>query len=67
MEMQQLCRFLLLGTISVDLNTTVDLIVVMFAGILAQRLKNSRKFSRRQRTASGVGMIGLGIYVAASK
>ncbi|PYV74252.1 MAG: hypothetical protein DMG97_09245 [Acidobacteria bacterium] len=66
MEMQQLCRFLLLGTISVALNTTV-LIVVMFAGILAQRLKNSRKFSRRQRTASGVGMIGLGIYVAASK
>jgi len=66
MEMQQLCRFLLLGTISVALNTTV-LIVVMFAGILAQRLKNSRKFSRRQRTASGAGMIGLGIYVAASK
>jgi len=60
-------QFLLMGTISVALNTAVDLLVVMFAGALAQRLKQNPKFSRTQRTASGVGMIGLGVYVAASK
>jgi threonine/homoserine/homoserine lactone efflux protein len=60
-------QFLILGTISVSLNTAVDLIVVGFAGSFAPRLKNHPKFIERQRTASGVGMIGLGVYVAASK
>lgn len=60
-------QFLILGTISVALNTVADLIVVFFAGALAQQLKNNPKFNRRQRTASGAGMIGLGLYVAASK
>jgi threonine/homoserine/homoserine lactone efflux protein len=56
-----------IGAISVVLNTTVDLIVVGFAGLIAQRLARNPKFIERQRTGSGVGMIGLGIYVAASK
>ncbi len=60
-------QFLFLGTISVALNTLVDLTVVLFAGALAQQLKNNPKFNRRQRTASGAGMIGLGLYVAASR
>jgi len=60
-------QFLVLGTIAVTLNTAVDLIVVLFASALAQQLKHNPKFNRRQRTASGAGMIGLGIYVAASK
>lgn len=60
-------QFLILGTISVSLNTAVDLIVVGFAGSFAPRVKNHPKFIERQRTASGVGMIGLGVYVAASK
>ena len=60
-------QFLILGTISVTLNTTVDLIVVGFAGSLGLRLAHRSKFVETQRTASGVGMIGLGIYVAASK
>jgi threonine/homoserine/homoserine lactone efflux protein len=60
-------QFLILGTISVVLNTAVDLLVVIFAGSLARQLKHNQKFNRRQRTASGAGMIGLGIYVAASK
>lgn len=60
-------QFLLMGTISVVLNTAVDLLVVVFAGALAQKLKQNPRFSRTQRTASGVGMIGLGVYVAASK
>jgi threonine/homoserine/homoserine lactone efflux protein len=60
-------QFLILGAISVSLNTAVDLIVVGFAGALAQPLTQNRRFIERQRTASGVGMIGLGVYVAASK
>jgi len=60
-------QFLILGTISVALNTAVDLIVVLFAGTLARQLRDNPRFNRRQRTASGAGMIGLGIYVAASK
>ena len=60
-------QFLILGAISVSLNTAVDLIVVGFAGALARSLTQNRRFIERQRTASGVGMIGLGVYVAASK
>jgi len=60
-------QFLILGAISVSLNTAVDLIVVGFAGSIALRLAGNPNFIGRQRTASGVGMIGLGIYVAASK
>ena len=58
-------QFLLLGTISVVLNTCADLTVVALASNLAQRLRHSPSLARKQRTASGVGMIGLGIYVAA--
>jgi threonine/homoserine/homoserine lactone efflux protein len=58
-------QFLILGAVSVTLNTCADLIVVLIAGALAQRLKHDKRFARRQRTASGVGMIGLGIYVVA--
>lgn len=58
-------QFLILGTVSVTLNTCADLVVVMSASVLARRLKGDARFARRQRTASGVGMIGLGIYVAA--
>ena len=60
-------QFLILGTVTVVLNTAADLIVVLFAGALAQQLRHNPKFNRRQRTASGAGMIGLGIYVAASR
>jgi len=60
-------QFLILGTISVVLNTAVDLIVVGFAGSLALKLVRRPKLVERQRTASGVGMIGLGIYGAATK
>lgn len=60
-------QFLILGAISVSLNTAVDLIVVGFAASLALRLARRPKWIERQRTASGAGMIGLGIYVATSK
>lgn len=60
-------QFLVLGKISVCLNTAVGLIVVLFAASIARRFADSPNFVDKQRTASGVGMIGLGIYVGASK
>jgi threonine/homoserine/homoserine lactone efflux protein len=59
-------QFLLLGAVSVTLNTGADLLVASFAGPLGTRMKRNARFRRRQRTASGVGMIGLGLYVAAA-
>ena len=57
-------QFLVLGSISVALNTAVDLVVVFFAAALAKRLRSSPNFNTKQRAASGLGMIGLGLYVA---
>lgn len=59
-------QFLILGTISVSLNTCADLLVVLLAAPLERKLKGSNVFRRRQRVTSGLGMIGLGAYVALS-
>jgi len=60
-------QFVLLGTFSVVLNTTADLIVIMLAGPLGKRIRSSAVFRRRQRTATGAIMIGLGTYLATSE
>jgi len=60
-------QFLTLGTISVVLNTTADLIVIALAGPLGERIRSSATFRRRQRTVTGVIMIGLGSYLATSE
>lgn len=60
-------QFVALGTISVALNTTADLIVIMVAGPLGERTRASATFRRRQRTVTGAIMIGLGTYLATSK
>ena len=57
-------QFVLLGAISVTLNTTADIIVTLLAGPLGQRIRESARFRRRQRTVTGVIMIGLGTYLA---
>jgi threonine/homoserine/homoserine lactone efflux protein len=57
-------QFLILGAMSVALNTSADLLVVALAVPLGGMLKASAALRRRQRMASGVGMIGLGAYVA---
>lgn len=57
-------QFLLLGIMSVSLNTTADLLVVSFAAPLGTRLRSSTRFRRNQRVASGVAMMGLGAFVA---
>ncbi len=59
-------QFVTLGTISVSLNTTADLVVTMFAGPLGNRIRSSVRFRRRQRALTGMIMIGLGTYLATS-
>jgi threonine/homoserine/homoserine lactone efflux protein len=60
-------QFLVLGTISVGLNTSADLVVTALAGPLGNYIRSSATFRRRQRTATGVIMIGLGTYLATSE
>jgi threonine/homoserine/homoserine lactone efflux protein len=60
-------QFVTLGTISVVLNTTADLIVIALAGPLGDKIRSSAVFRRRQRTATGAIMIGLGTYLAVSE
>jgi threonine/homoserine/homoserine lactone efflux protein len=60
-------QFVMLGTISVVLNTSADLIVVLLAGPLGKKLRSSAVFRRRQRTVTGFIMIGLGTYLATSE
>jgi threonine/homoserine/homoserine lactone efflux protein len=59
-------QFATLGILSVSLNTAADLLVVACAAPLERKLKSSPTFRARQRTASGLGMISLGAYVALS-
>ena len=46
-------QFVTLGTISVVLNTTADLIVIALAGPIGVRIRSSAVFRRRQRTLTG--------------
>src|SRR5213592_2245009 len=57
-------QFIVLGALSVLLNTAADLLVVALAAPLERKLKSSVRFHRDQRVASGLGMITLGTYVA---
>lgn len=57
-------QFLILGFVSVMLNTTADLLVVFFAAPLGRLLRKNARWRRNQRIASGVGMIGIGAFVA---
>jgi threonine/homoserine/homoserine lactone efflux protein len=57
-------QFVVLGTLSVMLNTSADIVVTMLAGPLGQRIRGSARFRRRQRTVTGAVMIGLGTYLA---
>ncbi|HLV87728.1 MAG TPA: LysE family translocator [Candidatus Sulfotelmatobacter sp.] len=60
-------QFVLLGTISVVMNTTADLLVIALAGPLGNRIRSSASFRRTQRTVTGTIMIGLGTYLATSE
>ncbi len=60
-------QFVALGTVSVVLNTSADLIVILLAGPLGRKIRSSAVFRRRQRTVTGAIMIGLGTYLATSE
>ncbi len=60
-------QFILLGTISVFLNTAADLVVTFFAGPLGEKLRSSRRWQTRQRVVTGSAMVGLGVYVAVKR
>lgn len=57
-------QFVLLGTFSVALNTSADLVVTLLAGPFGEKIRKSVRFRRRQRTFTGAIMIGLGSYLA---
>jgi len=58
--------FVILGLISVVLNTAGDIVAVTLAAPLQQLFTRSHKTQIRQRQASGAAMIALGAYVAVS-
>lgn len=60
-------QFVALGTMSVVMNTSADLMVIAMAGPLGERIGSSATFRRRQRTVTGAIMIGLGTYLATSE
>jgi threonine/homoserine/homoserine lactone efflux protein len=57
-------QLFILGFASVLLNTLVDVAIVFCSAPLGNLLRSSPRFRRNQRVASGLGMIGLGAYVA---
>ncbi len=57
-------EFVLLGGISVLLNSSVDLVVATLAGPIGAQLKRRATLRRAQRLFSGVSLIALGVYVA---
>lgn len=58
--------FVVLGLISVTLNTAGDLFAVMMAAPLKELFTRSRRAQINQRRGSGAAMIALGAYVAVS-
>lgn len=59
-------QVLVLGAVSVALNTSVDVAVALAAGALSRRLRERPAMWRRQQVATGSVLIGLGAYAALS-
>lgn len=57
-------QFLLLGSVSVLLNTSADVVVAFVAGPLGEWLHKSPRLRRGQRQTTGWALIGLGAYAA---
>jgi threonine/homoserine/homoserine lactone efflux protein len=60
-------RLVLLGTISVTLNTSADFVIVALAAPLGRYLRRHLGCPRRLTQASGLTMIGLGLFLATAK
>jgi threonine/homoserine/homoserine lactone efflux protein len=59
-------QMLVLGTISVVLNTLADVVVAHGAGRVSEWLRTRPKAWRRQQMATGGILVGLGVYTAAA-
>ncbi len=59
-------QFILLGSLSVFLNTSADIVVATLAGPISSQLRKRASLRRAQRIFSGSGLIALGAYVALS-
>jgi threonine/homoserine/homoserine lactone efflux protein len=57
-------QFLLLGGISVALNSTADVVVALLAAPLARGMDRNPRWRQAQQAGCGAGLIGLGAYVA---
>lgn len=60
-------QFIVLGSLSVLLNTTADLLVALFAGPIGQALQNNLRFRQSQRMFTGGALIALGVCVAVAE
>jgi len=61
-----LVPFLVLGSISVSLNTACDLTVAFLAAPISARLQKSATLRRKQRMVTGLILVSLGTYLAVS-
>ena len=59
-------QFIILGCITVCLNTSVDFVVATAAGQIAMQLKQHAQLRQAQRLLTGAGLMALGVYVALS-
>lgn len=59
-------QFILLGCISVFMNTSADLVVATLAGPIGSQLKKRPKLRKGQRLFTGGSLVALGAYVAVS-
>jgi threonine/homoserine/homoserine lactone efflux protein len=59
-------QVVVLGAVSVALNTLVDVVVAHGAGSLSERLRERPRLWRRQQVATGGLLVGLGVYAAAA-
>lgn len=57
-------QFVVLGTLSVLLNSTADLVVAYFAGPIGHALRTNARMRTWQRYVSGGALVALGLYVA---
>ena len=59
-------QVLVLGTVSVALNTLADIVVAYGAGRVSEWLRTRPRAWRRQQVATGGILVGLGVYAAAA-
>lgn len=60
-------QFVILGCISVLLNSSADLVVAFTAGPLSYRFLSTPKLQQGQRYVSGLSFVALGMYIAAKE